>query len=214
MANSDLAARIIRRAGPAAVRVDPELAAALGAYLELLGRWNKKINLTGLAVDPPNDEAIDRLIIEPLAAARHLRAKDRLVLDVGSGGGSPAVPMKLGVPALDFVLIEAKVRKAAFLREAIRQLGLAGVQVENCRVEDLGFRQDLRGQADVVTLRAVCMDARLLASAAAFLKPGGRVFAFVTNELARNMSLPNTESVGLVPALESRLLILKPDRLQ
>jgi 16S rRNA (guanine527-N7)-methyltransferase len=156
----------------------PEVLAGLEAYLGLLGRWNHKINLTALPVDPPTDEAVDRLIIEPLVAARHVGRADRLAIDIGSGGGSPAIPLKLAVPALRMVLVEVKVRKSAFLREVIRELKLTGVEVENHRYEELLPRVDLHEAADLVTVRAVRADVRLWRGIQAFLRPGGRVFWF------------------------------------
>jgi len=207
VAPRDLPARIARRAAGAAVVLQPDLSAALAAYLELLARWNAKINLTALDVDPPDDEAIDRLVVEPLAAARHVRGADRLVIDVGSGGGSPALPLKLAVPQLRFVLVEAKARKAAFLREAVRHLTLNDVRVENHRVEDLAARGNLRGAADVVTVRAVRIDPELLEVLQGLLTPGGRVFVFTGPEPDQTLSGSGWRTEPLVPSLRSRLAI-------
>ena len=68
MASRDLPARIATRASNVGVSMPADLGEALAAYLDLLGRWNRKINLTALDVDPPSDEAIDRLLVEPLVA--------------------------------------------------------------------------------------------------------------------------------------------------
>lgn len=185
---------------------------ALRAYLELLGRWNQRINLTAFELDPPSDDAIDRLLVEPLMAARRLLPGDRLVIDVGSGGGSPAIPLKLSVPVLRMVLVEAKVRKSAFLREAIRQLSLEHVEVENRPFEELLSRSDLHEAADVVTIRAVRADTRLWTGGQAFLKPGGRVFWFASASpsLERDVLLPLvlTSDEALIPSKGSHLRIL------
>ena len=78
-------------------------------FYALLSRWNQKINLTSLA-DP--DEAIDRLILEPLlAAARFVPAACSSMMDIGSGGGSPAIPMKLVSPRLALTMVEVKATK-------------------------------------------------------------------------------------------------------
>jgi 16S rRNA (guanine527-N7)-methyltransferase len=150
----------------------------LVGYLDLLGRWNRRINLTSLGLEPITDEAIDRLLVEPALASRHVLSNERLAIDIGSGGGSPAIPLRLCVPDLRMVLVEVKVRKAAFLREAVRQLALANVEVENRRFEELLARTDLHEGADLVTLRAVRADRRLWTTILAFLRPGGRVFWF------------------------------------
>ncbi len=64
-------------------------------------------------------------------------------MDVGSGGGSPAIPLKLAVPRLRLTMVEAKARKSAFLREAVRHLGLEQRSVETARYEELLARPDL-----------------------------------------------------------------------
>jgi 16S rRNA (guanine527-N7)-methyltransferase len=176
----DLGLRIGGRLARAGLAVPVEAQAELGAYLELLARWNLKINLTAYTLAPPSDEAIDRLIVEPVAAAAMVPAESRLLLDIGSGGGSPALPLRIMLPRLRVVMVESKVRKCAFLREAVRQLGLDGAEVENHRLEELLVRPDLLEAADVVTIRAVRADARLWVTAQAFVRPGGRLLWFTT----------------------------------
>lgn len=181
MIAGDLVARIIERGTAAGRVVAADLAEPLAAYLELLARWNRKINLTGLDVETPSDEAVDRLVVEPLAAAEYLLPHDRTCLDVGSGGGSPAIPLKIAARRLHMVLVESRGRKAAFLNEAIRQLGLAHVHVEAVRIEELAATGKLSGWADVATLRAVRADRKLLAAVFTILGPGGRLFWFGTD---------------------------------
>lgn len=144
-------------------------------FFGLLFRWNQKINLTSIA-DP--DEAIDRLLLEPLLAARHVPASATRLMDIGSGGGSPAIPLKLALPHLHLTMVEAKVRKSAFLREASRQLGLTATEVETTRVEELLARPQLHEAFDLVSLRAVRLEMRMLNTMQAFLRPGGHVLVF------------------------------------
>jgi 16S rRNA (guanine527-N7)-methyltransferase len=177
----ELALRIGRRIARAGLTVPAEIQASLSAYLELLSRWNQKINLTAYALAPASDNAIDRLIVEPLAAVPHVPPGDRLLVDVGSGGGSPALPLRISLPRIRAVLVESKVRKCAFLREAVRELGLGAVEVENHRLEELLIRPELHEAADVVTIRAVRADPRLWTTVASFVRPGGRVFWFTTS---------------------------------
>jgi 16S rRNA (guanine527-N7)-methyltransferase len=190
MTARETAARIVRRSGENRIPVDEALVASLTAYLELLSQWNRTINLTALSLEPPSDEAIDRLVLEPLGLVRHVRPDDRLVVDIGSGGGSPAIPLKLAVPALRIVLIESRVRKSAFLREVVRQLGLEGVMVENERAEQLATRDGFRASADLVTMRGVRADEVFLKTASGFLRPGGRVFWLTTPGNALEPPLP------------------------
>jgi len=173
--------RLTRRARRAKVVVSSETAAALEEYFALLDRWNTKINLTALPLRPPTDEAFDRLFVEPLAAARFLRDEPDVWLDLGSGGGSPAIPLKMVRPQLKLTMVESKVRKAAFLREAIRVLKLENAAVENSRIELLPAMYI--GAAAVVTVRAVRVDATLLARASELLTWDGQLILFRPNKL-------------------------------
>jgi 16S rRNA (guanine527-N7)-methyltransferase len=193
--------------------VDPPLGfvTQTEAYLTLLLKWNRRINLTALPLDPPSDEAIDRLIIEPLVASRQVKDTDRLCIDVGSGGGSPGIPFHLACPAVALVLVEVKVRKSAFLREVVRQLGLENVEVENRRFEELLARSDLLESADIVTVRAVRPNVGLWNTVQAFLRPGGRVLWFGSSGGDRPVEAPllvQEKVVPLVPSLGSELVIL------
>lgn len=211
MAERDTLARISRRITKAGGSASTEQVTNLAAYVELLARWNTKINLTALPLLPLSDEAVDRLIVEPVMAARRLHANDRLVLDVGSGGGSPAIPFVLMASHIRLVMVEVKVRKCAFLREVVRQLGMSNASVENSRLEELLSKSDLHEAADVVTVRAVRPDRKLLTAIQAFLKPGGRLFLFGAESSVRpGLHLPFTSghTEALVPALGSQLLVL------
>ena len=210
MAPRDFPTRLTRRAARAGIFPNDELVEKLSSFYALLSRWNQKINLTSLS-DP--DEAIDRLILEPLLAARFLPAAAVRLMDVGSGGGSPAIPLKLASPRLSLTMVEVKVRKSAFLREAIRQLELTDTRVETARAEELLTRAELHETFDVLTLRAVRIEARVLHTLQAFLAPSGHMLLF------RGPSGPNAPGVvvpplewqathPLVDALQSRVSIL------
>ena len=206
----DVRSRLVRRAAKNNIFIGDPLADRLAAYYELLARWNRKINLTSL---DNLDEAIDRLLLEPLAASRFIPASANSLMDVGSGGGSPAVPLKLAVPRLKVTMVESKARKSAFLREAVRHLSLDNVQVETARYEELLARPELHEAHDVVSLRAVRIEARVLTSLQAFLAPEGVILLF------RGPSGPQipaalvpplewTATHPLVEVLQSRLTIL------
>ena len=113
----------VRRAAKNDVFIGDPLADRLTLYYELLGRWNRKINLTSLE---NSTKPIDRLLLEPLVASRYFSPSANRLMDVGSGGGSPAIPFKLAVPRLRLTMVEAKARKSAFLREAVRHLSSDG----------------------------------------------------------------------------------------
>lgn len=205
--------RLKRRARRTGLSISPELSQALERFYVLLSRWNQKINLTALPLQGAPDETLDRLILEPLVAVRHLKMPNATIIDVGSGGGSPAIPMKLSVPASSLTMVESKTRKSAFLREAIRQLELKNVAVETARFEELLSRPELHEAADLVTLRAVRVEARALMTLQAFLKPGGEIFLFrgssgrdVPDSLPPPLEWRATHS--LVDSLGSRLVVI------
>lgn len=178
---SDTGRRLAERSERAGIALPSPLAAKLVAYYDLLERWNRKINLTSLA---QSDEAIDRLLLEPIAAAPFLPRSSRL-MDLGSGGGSPAIPLALALESPVLVMVESRSRKAAFLREAAREVGLNAI-VENARFEDLDYANAM----DVVSIRAVKLDAPTLAVASKFLKPWGTMALFQSDDGQLPPSLP------------------------
>ena len=213
MAPRDFRTRLVKRASKGGLFLPDELAAGLTAYYELLARWNRKINLT--ALDNP-DEAIDRLLLEPIVATKQLPRPDVSIMDVGSGGGSPAIPMKLAVPAAKLTMVEVKARKSAFLREAVRSLGLAQTTVETNRYEELLARPELHEAFDVLSLRAIRVEVRTLLTLQAFVKPGGMILLFRgptgpdSPELVPPLRWLTT--VPLIEALQSRLTVLQKIR--
>jgi 16S rRNA (guanine527-N7)-methyltransferase len=219
MSTRELRERIRRRARHANVSVSDDLVSALERYYLLLAKWNAKVNLTAFRLGPAgDDEAVDRLLIEPIAAARQVPATATSLLDAGSGGGSPAIPLKLALPGLGLRMIEVKTRKAVFLREAVRTLALPDSEVETARFEELLARPDLHESADVISIRAVRVEPRVLSTLQAFLKPGGLIFLFrgpsgahmaetVTPPLIWKATFP------LVDSLRSRLVVLEKVRI-
>jgi 16S rRNA (guanine527-N7)-methyltransferase len=122
--------------------------ALLTRYLTLLTHWNQKMNLTAVR-DP---EVLVRLhLAECLRAAQRIPPGVETVLDFGSGAGFPGIQMQIVRPELRVTLAESQKKKAAFLREVVRDLELGGASVYAGRVEEL----PLSSTFDVVTLRAV-----------------------------------------------------------
>ena len=157
------------------VRCDPEQIAALLQFAGLLIQWNQSINLTGA-------KSVGALVVEhfpdAFALARRLDGAESLV-DVGSGGGLPAVPLALLRPGLVIRLCEPIAKKAAFLRTAIRALKLADrVTLETRRGEELAeeLADRPRERFDVATSRATFAPEVWLALGQRLVRPGGRVF--------------------------------------
>lgn len=150
----------------------PALASQLDSYLALLLRWNARTNLT--AIREP-EEIVRRHFAESLFAAGQLPPGTLTLLDYGSGAGFPGIPIALARPEIAFTLAESQSKKAAFLREAIRTLGLKA-EVWSQRVEELPPARLF----DAITLRAVDKMAEACRSAAERLAPDGTLLAFAT----------------------------------
>lgn len=210
--------RLRRRAKAAGASLDATLVDHLEIYYQLLTKWNAKINLTAFRLTPEGDDtAIDRLLIEPVIAARYVPENARTLLDAGSGGGSPAIPLKLASKDLSLRMVEVKTRKAVFLREAVRALGLRDAEVETSRFEELLPRAELHEALDLVSIRAVRIETRTLNTLQAFLRPGGKLLLFRgagKNELedAPPPPLSWMATYPLVDDLHSKLVVLSKTR--
>jgi 16S rRNA (guanine527-N7)-methyltransferase len=142
----------------------------LRTYLDLLLRWNARVNLTAVR---DSEQMVSRHFGESLFAARALLAdrndQSTTLADVGSGAGFPGIPIKLFAPQIELTLIESQSKKATFLREVLRALHLDGAQVFCGRAEQW------ENTAHLVTLRAVEQFERALPVAAKLVAPGRRL---------------------------------------
>jgi len=187
------------------------------SYLELLLKWNDKINLTSVR---RREEIIRRhfgeafflaavLIQTNLLRARPGHSSGGLV-DVGSGAGFPGLPVKLYIPYLSATLIESQNKKATFLKEVIRTLKLQDIEVFSGRAEDWS-RSDSR-QGDIVTLRAVENFDEVLPVAARLVAPRGHLALLLGEkqlDSARKL-LPSFEwqSPYPLPLSDARVLLV------
>ena len=218
MTSKEFRDRLKRRAKAAGALLNVPLIENLEIYYQLLAKWNAKINLTAFRLTPEgDDQAIDRLLIEPLVAARYIPENARTLLDAGSGGGSPAIPLKLASNNLALRMVEVKTRKAVFLREAVRALGLRDAHVETSRFEELLPRTELHEALDLVSIRAVRIETRTLNTLQAFLRPGGKLLLFrgaSKSDLEDSPPPPLAwmATYPLVDSLHSKLVVLSKTR--
>jgi 16S rRNA (guanine527-N7)-methyltransferase len=168
--------RLLRQTLSAGITLSPESLDGLEAYFLLLSKWNVSINLTGLPLTTPTDETFERLFVEPLCAASSFPENDAAWFDLGTGGGSPAIPLKIARPSLRLTMVESKARKAAFLREVLRVLKLPGASVEEGRFEVVAHR--FPGIARFITVRAVRIDKALIEASEMLLSIGGELLLF------------------------------------
>jgi len=176
---SDLSARLAALGHAVSVALNERQLRGLESYLHLLARWNATINLTSLPLDGFPDATLNRLIAEPLIASKYRPFSEAVVgatwFDLGSGGGSPAIPLKLVCPNPALTMVESKERKGAFLREAVRELQLPNADVASARIEDINIVN-----VDIITVRAVYGNKVLAESVNRMLSPAGSLLLFAS----------------------------------
>jgi 16S rRNA (guanine527-N7)-methyltransferase len=203
-------------------------------YIDLLLRWNARINLTAVR-DP--ESIVTRHFGESFFLAQHLfphcapqcdrdvtgQAQEKIedmsnsarvgrlasVIDIGSGAGFPALPIKIWAPDIALTLIEANHKKATFLREVTRALTLIDVNVMNDRAEHVAAMAEFPS-AEIVTLRAVEHFDEILRVAAKFVAPQGRLVLLIGSAQMRTAStvLPSFawSEPSPIPLSRSRVL--------
>ena len=168
-------------AGMQALCVDIAHADALLAYLALLDRWNRTYNLTAIR---DRHAMVAKHLLDSLAMHPYLDGIGSLA-DLGTGAGLPGIPLAIVRPQLQVALVESSGKKARFLREAVRTLALANVQVHEARIESL-----YAGPFDAITARA-------LATLPLILELGGHLLAPHGKLLAMKGVVPEDEIAGL-----------------
>lgn len=135
--------------------------------------WNKKTNLT--AITDPYEVAVKHMIDS--AAVLPLLTPGSSLLDLGSGGGFPGIPLKILCPGLKVTLVDASRKKVSFLKHVIRTRSLKDIGAFHARGEELARDEAFRGAFDVVISRAFSALDVFVPMALPFLKPDGRIIA-------------------------------------
>ena len=174
--------RLLRESGLEALR--PEQANRFAIYLSLILRWNARTNLTAVRDE---EGILSRHFLECIAVAVLLPADVRILLDFGTGAGLPGIPIALCRPGITVTLAESQGKKAAFLQEAVRSLGLTA-QVHAGRAEQL------QAEFDCVTLRAVDRMSEAVRSAAGLVRSKGWLAVMTTR--AQVAEIENAAGLG------------------
>ena len=177
---------------------------------DLVDEWSKAVDLSGFR---DGDERFPRYVAEPLDALRWLPDRTGAALDIGSGGGSPALPLAVARPANHWTLLEPNRRRAVFLEEALSILALEGSRVVRRRWED--FVPDVPFLT--ITSRGVALPESCLSKMADWLEPAGRLLLFTgqerSEELVRwgaSISLLKLEAqTALAPQLKAWLVVFE-----
>lgn len=183
--------------------LDEETAAQFESYLSLFLRWNDRLNLSAIRDE---EGILSRHIIEAIEVACKLPEAIKTLLDFGSGAGLPGIPIALCRPEIAVTLAESQNKKAAFLQEAVRVLGISA-KVHPGRAEALA------SAFDCVTLRAVDKMPKAVAAAVPLVAPGGWLALMTTGaELATLRTAAGAEFSWIepvsLPYADDRILAL------
>jgi len=160
-------------AGEMGIPLDEWQLRLFAAYEEEILTWNRLVSL--VAVKSPRDIPVKHFL-DSLTALPFLPQEDGLLLlDIGTGGGFPGLPLKIARPDIALYLLETSRKKVSFLKETIRKLGLKGVTVIHDRVEKLMAAGIMAAAGDAVISRASFQVPALLGMGRHFLRPGGRL---------------------------------------
>lgn len=151
---------------------------------ELL-RWSRSRNLT--AITRPED-VVEKHLADCLTLVPHVPQTGRL-LDVGSGAGFPALPLKIVRPGLEVVSVDAVAKKIMFQRHVARSLRLEKFAAVHARIEDCQHQALFEGGFDLVTARAVGRLSLLVEMAAPLLRPSGTLVAMKGPEVVEELNV-------------------------
>jgi len=157
--------------------VSPPQARLLARHAEALMAWNRTTNLT--AITAPEAVAVKHFL-DALMPSRYISTRSAL-LDIGSGGGFPGIPLKIIDPSLTVTLIDSVRKKVSFLNYLIRTLGLQGISAHHIRAEALAMQRPMAGTFDVIVCRALTALDGFIRMARPLLKSGGLMIAMKGN---------------------------------
>lgn len=176
---------------------------SLNTFAEELKKWNKKINLTAIT----DDEGIAvKHLVDSLSLLKVVRGPGRL-LDIGSGGGFPCIPVKIVQPDLEMMSVDAVVKKISFQKQAVRLLNLVNFTATHVRAETLA--EDFPEHFDWVVSRAFSDIPSFVAMALPVLKQDGRIVAMKGRNAAEEVAAAEgvlAEMGAKVEAVENFLL--------
>jgi len=179
------------------IEFSPEIKAKLEIYIEELERWNRRMNLTSLT----GRELVRRLIAEPCWVGQQLQMSGTL-LDVGSGNGSPGIPLYVGCKLQSIHLVEARLRRAAFLRHVAGRLGDTSIVVHRLRLETMPAAPP----CDWITLQGVKPVGSLVEALRGLLSPTTFVVWITSGDFAlgggRRIMVPESSTVVWVVQLD------------
>lgn len=170
---------------------DTAIDLSVGFASELIS-WNEKINLTAIT-DPA--KVIEKHLIDSFIPGKFIPT-DASVIDIGTGGGFPGIPLKILMPSLPVNLVDSSGRKINFLKYVIRILNLKNISAHQYRVEELSNHPDFAKQFDVVISRAFTSLERFFVLAVPLIKRDGIMIAMKGKEIQKEIDELKPKKIG------------------
>lgn len=207
--------RLARMLEGLGVHLDNEKLVQLIRFRDELFRWNRRFNLTAIT-DP--DEALEKHLVDSLTILP-LMGKGETLLDIGSGGGFPSIPLKIARPGWKIWSVDSNGKKIVFQKHIVNSLGLSGFYPIHDRAENLAENKDFPS-FDLITCRAFASLAATLRLAAPLLAEDGSVVvmkgpegekelaAFVSEETSRRWICKEVIRLRLPLSGAARILLV------
>jgi 16S rRNA (guanine527-N7)-methyltransferase len=190
---------------PYGVDASEGLSEMIRVYMSTLSQWNSKVSLTTVT-DP--EEVVRFHFGESLFAVSKMNIVKGRLADIGTGPGFPGIPIRMVSPDIHLTLVESNSKKAAFLCEVARKLGLPGISVIRQRMEEIGAGQV--EDFDFITARALGKYEDLLKWSKSHLAPDGRIVLWLGSEESREISSTpgwKWQDSVMIPGSRSRFLL-------
>lgn len=163
----------------------PQQIQQFASYAQELLLWNRKTNIT--AITDPVEIAVKHFL-DSLAPALEINEPAALI-DIGSGGGFPGIPLKIVLPSLSVTLIDASRKRVNFLKHIIRTLKLADTEAIHIRAEDMAKQPDYKNRFDIAVSRAFSSLDHFIELAFPLVKPGGTIIAMKARKAADEVAV-------------------------
>jgi 16S rRNA (guanine527-N7)-methyltransferase len=175
--------------------------------------WNQRINIVS---QKTSQEIVIRHFVDSLTPVQWIESPEGLLIDLGSGGGFPGIPLRVALPGLKLTLVESSRKKTSFLAHIVRTLKLDNVTIIRERVDPLIGEPSCAGAFDTVLSRAAFKLPELLRMASFFLKPEGLLIALKgpdpTEEMEEAKTVLSATSMILTACRDIRLPIMDLSR--
>lgn len=175
--------------------------------------WNRRINIVS---EKTSQEIVIRHFVDSLTPAQWIESPEGLLIDLGSGGGFPGIPLRIALPGLKLTLVESSRKKTSFLAHIVRTLKLDNVTIIRERVDPLIGERACAGAFDTVLSRAAFKLPELLRMASFFLKPEGLLIALKgpdpTEEMEEAKTVLSATGMSLTACRDIRLPIMDLSR--